>query len=299
MIDRPIIKWPDNARVAFWVAPNIEHYEYLPLLDGVRNPWPRTPLPDVQQYSLHEYGNRVGFWRVLEVLDHYQIRCSTTLNIGVLQHFPDIADAMLKRDWTFVNHGFYNTRYLTTFSEEQEREFLQSCRDTFKRLTGRELKGQSGPAASNTEHTPDIVAEVGFTYQTDWKIDDHPLPIKVRTGRLVCIPYTSELNDAPLMRHHYEADYYAKICRPSLTSSTARVRRTAGCCASPSTRMSWAARTGQSTWQRCWTMSRPTIGYGRPPPTRSLSTIWLITTSRRWPMRHTSTSEEASYARRA
>src|SRR5262245_8980640 len=71
MIDRPIIKWPNNARVAFWVAPNIEHYEYFPLLDGVRNPWPRTPLPDVQQYSLHEYGNRVGFWRVLEVLDHY------------------------------------------------------------------------------------------------------------------------------------------------------------------------------------------------------------------------------------
>ena len=38
MIDRPVITWPDNARVAFWVAPNIEHYEYLPLLDGVRNP---------------------------------------------------------------------------------------------------------------------------------------------------------------------------------------------------------------------------------------------------------------------
>ena len=58
MIDRPIIRWPGNARVAFWVAPNVEHYEYLPLLDGVRNPWPRTPLPDAQQYSLHEYGNR-------------------------------------------------------------------------------------------------------------------------------------------------------------------------------------------------------------------------------------------------
>ena len=54
---------------------------------------------------------------------------------------------------------------------------------------------------------------MGFSYQTDWKIDGHPLPIKVRTGRLVCVPYTSELNDAPLMRHHYEADYYAKICK--------------------------------------------------------------------------------------
>ena len=147
------------------------------------------------------------------MLDRYKIRCSTTLNLGVLQHFPEIAEAMLARDWTFVNHGFYNTRYITSFSEEQEREFFTRCRETFARLTGRELRGQSGPAASNTERTPDIIAEVGFRYQTDWKIDDQPLPIKVRSGRLVCIPYTSELNDAPLMRHHYEADYYAKICK--------------------------------------------------------------------------------------
>ncbi|MGZ8155624.1 MAG: polysaccharide deacetylase family protein [Burkholderiales bacterium] len=213
LIDRPIIKWPNDARVAFWVAPNVEHYEYLPPLDGLRNPWPRTPLPDAQQYSMHEYGNRVGFWRLLEVLDHYGIRCSTTLNVGVLEHFPDIADAMLARDWTFVNHGFYNTRYITTFSEDQERELFQRCREIFKQRTGRELKGQSGPAASNTERTPDIVAEAGFIYQTDWKIDDQPLPIKVRSGRLMCIPYTSELNDAPLMRYHHEGDYYARICK--------------------------------------------------------------------------------------
>ena len=137
IIDRPVIKWPNNARIAFWVAPNVEHYEYLPPLDGVRNPWPRLPHPDVQQYSSNEFGNRVGFWRVLEVLDKYAIRCSTTLSLGVLEHFPEVAEAMLQRDWAFVNHGFYNTRFVTTYSEEQEREFLQACRETFKRLTGR------------------------------------------------------------------------------------------------------------------------------------------------------------------
>jgi peptidoglycan/xylan/chitin deacetylase (PgdA/CDA1 family) len=213
MIDRPIIKWPNNARVAFWVAPNIEHYEYMPPIDGVRKPWPRTPHPDVQQYSSHEFGNRVGFWRLLDILDHYHIKCSTTLSIGVLEHFPEIAEAMLKRDWTFVNHGFYNTRYVTTYSEAQERDFLYECVETFKRLTGRQIKGHSGPAASNTEHTPDLLAEVGFVYQTDWKIDDQPLPIKVKSGRLVCVPYTSELNDAPLYRRNHEAEYYAEICK--------------------------------------------------------------------------------------
>ena len=75
IIERPVIKWPNGARVAFWVSPNVEHYEYLPDFDGNRNPWPRTPYPDVQQYSYRDYGNRVGFWRMLEPLDKYNIKC--------------------------------------------------------------------------------------------------------------------------------------------------------------------------------------------------------------------------------
>ncbi len=66
IIDRPVIKWPNEARVALWISPNVEHYEYLPDNKGARNPWPRTPYPDVQQYSYRDYGNRVGFWRMLE-----------------------------------------------------------------------------------------------------------------------------------------------------------------------------------------------------------------------------------------
>ena len=69
IIERPPIKWPNGARVALWIAPNVEHYEYEPEFDGQRDPWPRMPYPDVQQYSYRDYGNRVGFWRMLEVLD--------------------------------------------------------------------------------------------------------------------------------------------------------------------------------------------------------------------------------------
>ena len=182
IIDRPIIRWPNNARVAFWVAPNIEHYEYLPPLDGVRNPWPRSPLPDVQQYSAHEYGNRVGFWRLLPVLDQYKIRCSTTLNVGVLEHFPEIAEAMLARDWTFVNHGFYNTRYITSFSEEQEHQFFTSCRETFARLTGRELLGQSGPAASNTSAPPTSSPRRAFAIRRTGRSTTSPCPSRCARG---------------------------------------------------------------------------------------------------------------------
>jgi peptidoglycan/xylan/chitin deacetylase (PgdA/CDA1 family) len=199
--------------VAFWVAPNIEHYEYLPDRDGGRNPWPRTPYPDVQQYGYRDYGNRVGFWRMLEVLDAYDIRCCVSLNLAVLEHYAEIAEAMVQRDWDFMSHGIYNTRYITTYSEEQERAFYQDCIDTLRRHTGKQLKGMLGPAISNTLRTPDLMAEAGLIYHTDWVHDDQPVPIRVKSGKLVSVPYSIELNDVPVFLQHYEADYFARICK--------------------------------------------------------------------------------------
>ena len=213
IIDRPPIKWPNGARVALWIAPNVEHYEYLPDNDGPRNPWPRVPHPDAQQYSYRDYGNRIGFWRMLEVLDKYGIRCGASLNLAVLEHFPEIGEAMVKRDWDFMSHGIYNTRYLNTYSEEQEREFYQDCIETLRRHTGKKLKGMLGPGISGSERTPDLMAEAGLIYHADWMHDDQPVPIRVRSGKLVSVPYSIELNDVIIFRQHYEGEYFARICK--------------------------------------------------------------------------------------
>ena len=214
IIDRPIIKWPNDARVALWISPNVEHYEYMPDDDSARTPWPRTPFPDVQQYSYRDYGNRVGFWRMLESLDKYNIRCCVSLNMAVLEHFPEIGQAMVQRDYDYMSHGIYNTRYLYTYTEDQEREFYRDTIDTLKLHTGQQLKGMLGPAISGTERTPDLMAEAGLIYHTDWMHDDQPVPIKVKSGKLVSVPYSIELNDSSLLRdNHYEGDYFARICK--------------------------------------------------------------------------------------
>ncbi len=213
IIDRPPIRWPDGARLAFWVAPNVEHYEYTPPYDGNRNPWPRTPYPDVQQYSYRDYGNRVGFWRMLEVLDAYQTRCTVSLNLAVLEHFPEIRDAMVERDWDYMSHGIYNTRYLNTYAPQDERAFYSDCIETLKRHTGKDLKGMLGPAISATDHTPDLMAEAGLVYHTDWVHDDQPVPIRVNSGRLISVPYSFELNDSPVFARHYEGEYFVDMCK--------------------------------------------------------------------------------------
>ena len=100
--ERPLIKWPDNARLAFWVAPNMEHFEYLP-----EN---RPTQPDIPHYSRMDYGNRVGFWRMLDVLNRNKVRACCCLNLEVLDHFPEIKDAMVAADWDYMAHGLYNSR---------------------------------------------------------------------------------------------------------------------------------------------------------------------------------------------
>ena len=211
---RPTIRWPHGARVALWVVPNVEHYEYLPLPDSHRNPWPRTPHPDVAQYSQRDYGNRVGFWRMLEVLDKHRVRCTVSLNVGVLEHYPEIGAAMSERDWAFMSHGIYNTRYLFEQSEDEEREFYRDTLGTIKRITGKDAKGMLGPALTTTVNTPDLMAEAGLVYHADWLNDDQPTPISVRSGKLISMPYTSELNDFPLMVYGaVEGAYFADIAK--------------------------------------------------------------------------------------
>ncbi len=216
IIERPPIKWPNGARVALWVAPNVEHYEYLPDYDGERNPWPRMPYPDAREFSYRDYGNRIGFWRMAEVLDKHGIKACVSLNMAVLEHYPEIGEAMVKRDWDFMSHGIYNTRYLNTYTEEQEREFYRDTIDTLKVHTGKQLKGMLGPAISHTVRTPDLMAEAGLIYSTDWYHDDQPVPIKVKSGKLVSVPYSIELNDGLLFHGNsipYEGDYFARICK--------------------------------------------------------------------------------------
>ncbi|HEY8370342.1 MAG TPA: polysaccharide deacetylase, partial [Thermodesulfobacteriota bacterium] len=101
IVDRPSLKWPGGKRLALWVVPNIEHYEYLPPANPIRDPYPRTPHPDVLSYGAKDYGNRVGLWRLFEVMDRHGIRCTVSLNIAAFEHYPEIFEACERRGWDY------------------------------------------------------------------------------------------------------------------------------------------------------------------------------------------------------
>ncbi|MEM6627380.1 MAG: polysaccharide deacetylase family protein [Pseudomonadota bacterium] len=191
---RPKIEWPGGKKLAFWVAPNIEFYEYDPPINPQRQPWPR-PNPDVVGYSQRDYGNRIGHWRLMELLDKYGVRGSVSLNVALCDHHPEIIEACVERGWEFFSHGIYNTRYSYGMDDAQERAVLKDSIETVERASGQRIRGYLAPALTHTERTLDLIAEHDFWYTCDLFQDDQPQPIKTKSGKLVSMPYSLEVND--------------------------------------------------------------------------------------------------------
>jgi peptidoglycan/xylan/chitin deacetylase (PgdA/CDA1 family) len=176
------------------VAPNIEFYELNPPKNPARAAWAR-PAPDVLNYSYRDYGNRAGFWRMLDAMKRCNVRGSVSLNVAMCEHHPEVIAACAAEGWEFYSHGTYNTRYLMGMSEAQERAVIQDSIDTIKKHTGQKLDGWLAPALTYTENTLNLVAEMGLTYVCDLFHDDQPGPVKVKQGRLTSVPYSLEMND--------------------------------------------------------------------------------------------------------
>jgi allantoinase len=191
---RPTIKWPNGAKVAFWVAPNIEYYEIDPPVNPLRTPWGK-PTPDLVPYAERDHGNRVGHWRMMDVMDRYNVRGSISLSVALLDHHPEIIEACKERNWEFFSHGIYNTRYSYAMTEVQEQAIITDSIDNVQKHTGQRIAGYLAPALTHTERTMDLLAKNGVLYTCDLFIDDQPFPVNVKEGRFISIPYSLEMND--------------------------------------------------------------------------------------------------------
>lgn len=205
---RPPRTLPDRKKVAVWVIVNVEEWN-----DDA--PMPRTvlsppaggvPTPDVPNWCWHEYGNRVGFWRMLKVLDKHGIPVVLAINGKAVASYPAISEAAIERDWEFVGHG-YGQKNMQKVPDE--REDISLTTDAIRKATGKAPRGWLGPGLTETWETPDILAETGYEYVCDWVLDDQPVELRTSGGSITSIPYTQECNDVAMMliQHHPAREY--------------------------------------------------------------------------------------------
>ena len=195
IVTREPFELPHGARVAVYIAVAIEYWAFDS--EQWSAPGVNTPPPNLFQYAPRDYGNRIGLWRIMDVLDKHSIKATAFLNSDVCKHYPFISAACKERDWEFVAHSTSNAVMLAGKSEAEEREIIHTTMDVISEAAGRRPIGWIGAALAETFNTPDILAEEGIKYVSDWVCDDQPFPMNVKTGNLISMPYSLDLNDIP------------------------------------------------------------------------------------------------------
>ncbi len=214
---RPKLTWPGGARVALWVIPNIEFFALDQGVPGDENerPEPHPEHPDVRRWSQRDYGNRVGIWRIMEVLAKHGIRATAALNSQICDVHPQIVEAGVDLGWEFMGHCQTNSRRLTEVTAADERQVIGDTLARIERASGTRPVGWLGAGLQETWTSLDHLIEEGCRYVADWINDDQPYPMDVGGRRIVSIPYTFETNDTPtFLFYKYSADEFERmICR--------------------------------------------------------------------------------------
>ena len=194
--DREPLRFPDGARVAVWVIPNIEHFHWDKPSTSVTAVTAHLK-PDVLNYSWRDFGVRVGIWRMMEVMERHGVKGTVALNSEVCGQYPRIVEAGNELGWEWMAHGSTNSVLFNDQSEEEERGIIRDIVSTISDSTGAAPKGWLSPALSESFNTPDILAENGIEYVCNWVNDEQPYAMNVRTGSLISVPYSIEINDIP------------------------------------------------------------------------------------------------------
>lgn len=204
IVRRPRLELPGGARVAVWVGVNVEHYVFgQPALSMA--PFTAELVPDPTNYGWRDYGPRVGIWRLAEILERTGFRASAITNSEVLDRYLEIVEEGRRRDWAWVAHGTNNSTWHVGMERDDELALVGGIAERFEAATGGRPQGWLGPALTSTMNTTAVLAELGFSYTLDWAVDDQPFDLNVPSGRLLSVPYSSEVNDIPLCFLHHQS----------------------------------------------------------------------------------------------
>ena len=200
---RPVLRWPGDAQVAFGIVLSLEHLDWYPAegtivppsVQGFRpDAYPR--VLDLHNISQQEYGNRVGIFRIMDVLDRYGVKPTIAMDAAVAERSPFLVDYLLSRGAEFIGHGLSSEQMITEkMAESEERALISGSLDAIELATGKRPRGWISADYGESTRTVALLAEYGVDYVLDWPTDEQPHMMKVPTGRMVNMPVMIELDD--------------------------------------------------------------------------------------------------------
>jgi allantoinase len=208
---RPTYNWPEGKKLALYIGINIEHFAFGTGLGHSVSA--ELPPPDPRTFAWRDYGNRVGVWRIFDLLDQLGLPAAHLVNSTIFDYAPEILSSIKARGDEIIGHGRTNAERQGQLWEEDEARLIAYVRDQIERHSGQRARGWMGPWMSQSHVTPDLLKEAGFEFLMDWPADDQPLWMKTRSGPIMSVPYPLEINDSPqlLVRRHTAVQFEEMI----------------------------------------------------------------------------------------
>ena len=165
--------------------------------------------PDLPNWAWHEYGMRVGFWRIHATLNNLGVVPTLAINGRVCESYPRAAEAALQSGWDFMGHGYIQG---PMHALPDQREAIAQTVNAIKTFTGQAPCGWESPGLTETSETIDHLAEAGIEYVADWVFDDQPVWIPAKPRPVLSVPYSVKMNDIPMMllQSHSGAELYER-----------------------------------------------------------------------------------------
>ena len=213
LFQRKKVEWPNRARVALVIMPALQFFP----LDMETKPFMapggmERAYPDYWNYTLRDYGNRVGCFRIFEALNERRLKASVPMNSRVAERHPFLTGYLNQHGYEIVAHGVDMGRlHHSGVSIEDERLLVRESVETLRRLSGQAVTGWMSPAQSQSINTPDLLTECGIEYACDWGNDDLPYAQNTKSGPLYALPNAVEVADLRLLHaYKHRADEYVE-----------------------------------------------------------------------------------------
>ena len=206
--DRPKLGWKDGVKVAVNLIVPLEFFPLNPSGMPFKHPGAMvTPYPDLRHFTVRDYGNRVGVFRILNALQNADIKASFAVNGEIAKRYPPLLKMITKAGHEIIAHGMSTDHiHHEAMSESTEMQLITdtlSCFDT-------PPKGWMSPASGQSSRSLDLLAKAGLNYCLDWEMDS--VPVATKNG-LNLIPNAYELSDFTLLhtRRQTEESWLTQI----------------------------------------------------------------------------------------
>lgn len=197
MIDeRPVYDWPDGKRLAMYVGTNIESFAFGAGVGSDPAHGEAGLHQNQRNYAWRDYGLRIGVWRMFDLLDEFAIPAAHNASAMLYEQCPEIMDRIRDRGDEVVGHGRTQSERQGGMWTFDEARMIQNVTQTIARHEGSPPTGWMGPGMSHSPVTIDLLKEAGYQYLMDWCCDDQPFWMKTRSGSILSLPYSLEVNDS-------------------------------------------------------------------------------------------------------